>query len=89
MTRFDLRPYRRIILIMMAGRVIDQKNLFLLRIRIRHGDCGQQRACVGMQGMTEQIFRLRKFDDHAFVDHGDPVADETHNRKIVCDKQIG
>ena len=56
-------------------------------IRLRHGR--QQRTCVGVARIAEELFGRRSFNDLAEVHHGDAVGDMLHDREIVADEHIG
>ena len=53
MSRFDLRPCRRVCLIMMTGRVVHLQDLAFFRRRVRQRNSGKQRSRIRMQRMCK------------------------------------
>ena len=89
MTVGDLFPHRLVHAVVVAAGVVDQELLLLFQTRVGDGNSAQQSLGVGVQGMEEQLFSLCQLHDAALADDGDAVRDESDDRQVVGDEQVG
>src|SRR5262249_60626844 len=57
--------------------------------RVRHRHRAEQRLCVGMERMIEQLVAFGELDDAAEIHDRDALTKMPYDRQIVRDEQIG
>ena len=84
-----LTPLRRLLGVIVHGRVVDQQLFLPLQAGIRHGDGGEQAAGVGVDGVGHQLLGVGQLHDVALVDDGDAVRDVPHYGQVMGDEEVG
>ena len=58
-------------------------------LRVRHGNCRQQRFCIGVHRVLVQLVALAQLDQAAKIHNTDAAGDMANNGKVVRDEKIG
>ena len=56
-------------------------------INLWHGS--QQRTCIRVLGILENVRVRALFHQSAKIHHADPISHVTHDAQIMCDEQVG
>lgn len=75
----DILPAGGMLVVVMAGGIVDLQHLFLFHIGIGLRNGGKQCPGVGMGRMPEERLRVGHFHNQALVYHGNAIADEAHH----------
>ena len=73
-----------------GGRDIPfQNDTIHLHVRIGHGNSGEKRLCVGVQGVVENTLLRAVFDHTTKIHNAYLVGNMLYNRQIVRNEYVG